>query len=316
MSNGLQKRFVACSTYIRLERCFLFSMEEIMETLNDFEFKQRKYMPAFPIANGKPTIYIEGYPHEDDEPMPATEFHGLQINIFFDQLFRYFRINDYVHIGNDNFIYYVEGDITKVVAPDVFVVFGVKKYPLRRSFYTWAEGAVPVAVFEFLSDATSGQDRHEKVQVYLKDMGVQEFFIHQPELDKPAEFFGWRRSASGDIVEIMPDTEGGLFSDALKLWFRWEEDQTTRVRLLRPSLPDGTPINTSVEVEHLLEQAQHLHEQEQHLREEAEAIAAEEAERRQAAEARAKKETQQRMEIEAELERLRAHIANSENKTP
>ena len=278
-----------------------------METLNDFQFKQKKYMPTFPIANGKPTTYIEGYPYEDDEPMPATEFHGMQINIFYDQLSRYFGINDYVHIGNDNFIYYAEGDLTKVVAPDIFVVFGVKKYPLRRSFYTWSEGAVPVAVFEFLSDATADQDRHEKAQVYLKDMGVQEFFIHQPEMDKPAEFFGWRRSASGNIVDIEPDAEGGLFSEALNLWFRWKEDHTTRVRLLRPSLPDGTPINTSVEVErlwkrekHLREQEQHLREQEQHLREEAEAVAAEEAERRQ--------------EAEAELERLRAQIANSENR--
>ena len=266
-----------------------------MNTLTDFAFKQRKYMPVFPKASGKPTIYIEGYPYEDNEPMPATEFHGLQINIFYDQLFRYFRINDYVHIGNDNFIYYEEGDITKVVAPDIFVVFGVKKYPLRRSFYTWSEGAVPVAVFEFLSDATADQDRHEKVQVYLKEMGVQEFFIHQPEMDKPAEFFGWR-SASGDIAEIVPDAAGGLFSEALKLWFRWEEDHTTRVRLLRPSLPDGTPINTSVEEEHLREQEQQLRMEAEARAEEAERAAKEEAERRQA--------------LEAELEQLRAQLTN------
>ncbi len=280
-----------------------------MDTIKDFALKQRKYMPVFPKASGKPTIYIEGYPCEDDEPMPATEFHGLQINIFFDQLFRYFRINDYVHIGNDNFIYYAEGDITKVVAPDIFVVFGVKKYPLRRSFYTWSEGAVPVAVFEFLSDATADQDRHEKVRVYLIEMGVQEFFIHQPEMDKPAEFFGWRRSASGNIVEMEPDVEGGLFSEALNLWFRWEEDQTTRVRLLRPSLPDGTPINTSVEEEH-------LRLQEKHLREEAEAMAAAEAKRRQEAEAMMAEEAERRRELEIELERLRAQLANGQTETP
>ena len=273
-----------------------------MNTLTDFEFKQRKYMPTFPIASGKPTIYIEGYPYEDDEPMPATEFHGLQINIFYDQLFRYFRINDYVHIGNDNFIYFEKGDITKVVAPDIFVVFGVKKYPLRRSFYTWSEGAVPVAVFKFLSDATADQDRYEKVQVYLKDMGVQEFFIHQPEMDKPSEFFGWRR-VSGDIVEIEPDAAGGLFSETLKLWFRWEEDHTTRVRLLRPYLPDGTPINTSVEEEQLREKEQHLRMEEQHLRMEAEARA-EEAERL------VREEIERRQKLEAEIERLRVQQSN------
>ena len=279
-----------------------------MDTLYDFALKQKKYIPIFPKAIGKPTIYIEGYPYEDDESMPATEFHGLQINIFYDQLFRYFRVNDYVHIGNDNFIYYEEGDITKVVAPDIFVVFGVKKYPLRRSFYTWSEGAVPVAVFEFLSDATADQDRHEKVQVYLKEMGVQEFFIHQPEMDKPAEFFGWRR-AFGDIVEIVPDAAGGLFSEALNLWFRWEEDHTTRVRLLRPSLPDGTPINTSVEEERLRIQAQHRQEI-------AETIAKEETERRQQAEAMAAVEAERRRELEAELEQLRTQLANGQNETP
>ncbi len=280
-----------------------------MDILTDFEFKQRKYMPTFPIVNGKPTIYIEGYPYEDDKPMPATEFHGLQINIFYDQLFRYFRINDYVHIGNDNFIYYEEGDITKVVAPDIFVVFGVKKYPLRRSFYTWSEGAAPVAVFEFLSDATADQDRHEKVEVYLQEMGVQEFFIHQPEMDKPVEFFGWRR-VSGDIVEIVPDASGGLFSEALNLWFRWEEDQTTRVRLLRPSLPDGTPINTSVEEEHLREQEQQLRLEEQQLRLEEQHKRVEAEARAEEAERTAKEEAERRQALEAELEHLRTQIAN------
>ena len=273
-----------------------------MNILTDFAFKQRKYMPTFPIANGKPTIYIEGYPYEDDEPMPATEFHGMQINIFYDQLSRYFRVNDYVHIGNDNFIYYEEGNITKVVAPDIFVVFGVRKYPLRRSFYTWSEGAVPVAVFEFLSDATVDQDRHEKVQVYLKEMGVQEFFIHQPEMDKPSEFFGWRR-ASGNIVEIVPDAAGGLFSETLKLWFRWEDQLDTHVRLLRPYLPDGTPITTSTEEEQLRIEAEARAEEADARAEEADARA-EEVERI------AKKETERRQELEIELEHLRAQLSN------
>ncbi len=92
----------------------------------DFKIKQRKYMPVFPKASGKPTIYIEGYPCEDDEPMAATGFHGAQIITLSDQLKRYFAINDLVHIAVDSFIYYSEGDITKVVAPDIHVVFELK----------------------------------------------------------------------------------------------------------------------------------------------------------------------------------------------
>ena len=242
-------------------------------------------MPTFPKAGGKPTVYIEGYPCEDDEPMAATGFHGEQIRIFSDQLSRYFAINTHIYIGIDSFIYYREGDIRKFVAPDVYVVFGVDKFPQRRSFYTWSEGVVPAAVFGFLSDSTAGQDRYEKVHVYLNDMGVQEYFIHQPEIEKPPEFHGWRRSSSGDIIEIEPDAEGGLFSEALNLYFRWEDQLDTHVRLLRPYLPDGTPITTSME--------------EHDLRVEAETLAAAEAERR--------------MEVEAELERLRAQLANPQD---
>ena len=192
----------------------------------------------------------------------------------------------HIYIGIDSFIYYREGDIREFAAPDVYVVFGVDKFPQRRSFYTWSEGAVPAAIFEFLSDSTADQDRHEKVHVYLKnDMGAQEYFVHQPEMEKPPEFHGWRQSPSGDIVEIEPDAEGGLFSEALNLYFRWEDQLDTHVRLLHPYLPDGTPITTSME--------------EHNRRVEAEALAAEEAKRRK--------------EVEAELERLRAQLANPQD---
>lgn len=270
-----------------------------MDTLEEFAFKQKKYMPVFPKATGKPTIYIEGYPYEDDEPMSATEFHGEQIVTLSDQLKRYFAINELVHIAVDSFIYYSEGDISQCVAPDIFIVFGVEKYPLRRSFYTWSEGAAPVVVFEFLSDSTAHQDRHRKVEIYLNDIGVQEYFIHQPEMEKPAEFRGWRRSSSGNIVEMVLDVDGGLFSAALNLWFRWEDDLTTHVRLLRPYLPDGTPITTSMEEEQLRLQEKELRLQEKELREEAEAKAAAEAKRRR--------------ELEIELDRLRRQLANEQN---
>ena len=280
-----------------------------MDTIKDFAIKQRKYMPVFPKASGKATVYIEGYPCEDDEPMAETDFHAEQIITLSDQLKRYFAINELVHVAVDSFIYYSEGDITKCVALDIYIVFGVDKYPLRRSFYTWAEGAAPVAVFEFLSDSTARRDRDKKISVYLNDIGVQEYFVHQPQLKKPAEFRGWQQAAAGGIVEMAPDAQGGLFSEALNLWFRWEEQQDTHVRLLRPSLPDGTPITTSMEEENLRKQAQHLQKM-------AEAIAAEETKRRQEAETLAAEEAERRQELENELEQLRAQIANLQNETP
>ena len=281
--------------------------EKIMlNTLTDFEIKQRKYMPIFPKASGKSTVFIEGYPCEDDEPMAETDFHAEQIITLSDQLKRYFAINELVHIAVDSFIYYREGDITKCVAPDIYIVFGVDKYPLRRSFYTWAEGTVPVTVIEFLSDSTANHDRHEKVDLYLNDIGVQEYFIHQPELKKSPEFRGWKRSTSGNIIEIDSDAEGSLFSAELNLCFRWEEQQESHVRLLRPYLPDGTSIATSLEEQHLKEAAEARLEEEALLREV-------ETQRRQAAETQATEEAQRNQELEAEVERLRKQLANRQN---
>ncbi|MCE2397091.1 hypothetical protein J4G02_21475 [Candidatus Poribacteria bacterium] len=71
------------------------------------------------------------------------------------------------------------------------------------------------------------------------------------------------------------------------------------MRLLRPYLPDGTPITTSAE--------------EVQLREEAEALAQAETERRHEAEARAQQEAHRRQQIESELEQLRAQLAASED---
>ena len=298
-----------------------------MNTRNDSELKQRKYMPVFPKASGKPTVYIEGYPYEDDEPMAATDFHAEQITTFSEQLSRYFASNAHIYIGVDNFIYYREGDMRKFVSPDVYVVLGADKYPLRRSFYTWAEGTVPAAVFEFLSDATAHQDRHEKVRLYLLEMGVREYFIHQPEMKRPAEFRAWQRNDVGDIVELVSDAQGGLFSEALNLYFRWEDQLDSHVRLLRPYLPDGTPITTSMEEHHLRvaaealaageaerrQTAEELTAGEAERRQAAERLAREETERRQAAERLAREEMKRRQAIEAELERLQAQLTNRQN---
>ncbi len=274
-----------------------------MKTLTDFEIKQRKYMPVFPKASGKPTPYIPGYPYEDDEPMAATGFHAEQIVTLADQFFRYFEIHEHIFVGIDTFIYYREGDRRKVVAPDIYIVLGASKFPQRRSFYTWAEGTAPSVVFEFLSDSTAHHDREEKVPLYLLDIGVQEYFIHQPDLERRAEFRGWRRDASGNIVEIEPDADGGVFSETLNLYFHWKADPVTEVRLLRPYLPDGTPITTSLEEKALKEAAQEQREVAEEQRQAAE-------EQRQAAEKRLREERERRQTVEAELARLRAQLAD------
>ena len=251
-------------------------------------------MPIFPKATGQPTRYLEGYPFEDDEPMAATLYHAKQISIFHDQLERYYFKEPYILVGLDSFIYYSEGDIKKCVAPDLYVVLGAKKTPLRRSFYTWKEGAIPDTIFEFLSDSTKNEDRDRKVQIYLGEMGAKEYFIHQPNLEEPAEFRGWYRDNSGEIVEMTAVRPRTLFSERLNLLFTWNVDVDVDVRLLRPYFPDGTPINTSIEVEQ-------LYEEEKQQREEAQ-------QQRKIAEAKVEEQAEKIQEQAAELEKLRQQL--------
>ena len=265
-----------------------------MDRIKDFYAKANKYMPIFPKATGQPTIYIEGYPFEDDEPMAATLAHGEQISTFHEQLKRYYWTDPYVLIGLDCFIYYSEGDKKKCVAPDIFVVLGAKKYPPRRSFYTWAEGAVPDTILEFLSDSTKKDDRDRKVQIYLGEMGAKEYFIHQPDLERPAEFRGWYRDTSGEIIEMTQDTPRTLFSERLNLLFKWNVEVDLNVRLLRPYFPDGTPITTSIE--------------ESVLRVNAETKVEEQAEQLRDAKNLTDEQAEKIQEQAAELERLRRQL--------
>ena len=283
-------------------------MEIRMDSIKDFYAKANKYMPIFPKATGQPTRYLEGYPFEDDEPKAETISQAIQINSLFDQLFRLYRADPYILIGLDNFIYYSEGDMKKCVAPDIFVVLGAKRLPPRRSFYTWAEGATPETIFEFLSDSTKNEDRDRKVQIYLGEMGAKEYFIHQPDFERPAEFRGWYRDNSGEIVEMTADTPRTLFSERLNLLFKWNVEVDLEVRLLRLYLPDGTPMSTSIEVQRLYEEEKELREEEQQQREIAEANAEEQAEQLRDAKNLTDEHAEKIQEQAAELERLRQQL--------
>jgi len=265
-------------------------------------------------ASGKPTIYIDGYPTGDGLPMSATDFHGRQISTFSDQLRDYFQNDPLVYVGTDSFVYYDPVDKNKKVAPDIYIVLGVSSFPARRSFYTWAEGASPTVVFEFLSEETKKEDTGEKLRKYFEDIGVLEYFVHQPEGTAPVEFYGWRRTPMG-IEEIPEDARELRKSEALDLWFGWEE-QPDKVRLLRPYLPDGTPLPTLAEAhrhareavraqreaeERAQEAEEHAQEAEEHAQEAEER--AQEAEERAQEAVRAQREAEERAQESAHAQR-------------
>lgn len=220
------------------------------------------------------------YPESDGQPMGETGFHITLITHLLSMLREFFRDRPDVYVGANMFVYYEEGNPTKNVAPDVFVVFGTSKAE-RRTWQIWEEGVGPHVVFELTSKGTWSEDLGTKKGLY-EWLGVREYFVFDPLGEYLSPVLRGFRLTDGGYREIEPAViEGGLqlTSKVLGLLIRAEGselrlvDQATGERLLPP--PDLAAA---------------LREAERRVRDEATA--------RQAAEARAEA-------LAAELARLR-----------
>ena len=127
------------------------------------------------------------YPESDGKPMGETEIHILQLVDLLVTLRAFFRNDPNVYVGGDMLMYFVEGDPTQFVVPDIFVVMGVPKRPARRTFKIWVESKAPDVVIELTSAGTRREDLGNKRALY-EELGVREYFIFDPlgEYLKPA----------------------------------------------------------------------------------------------------------------------------------
>jgi Uma2 family endonuclease len=225
------------------------------------------------------------YPESDGEPMAETDTHRKQMMYLIDALEDYFRDDPNVYVAGNLFLYYQEGDPTKVVAPDVFVVKGVAKRD-RRTYQLWKENDQgPDVVFELTSKSTQKEDLGAKKGTYQK-LGVEEYFLFDPfgEYLEP-RLMGLRLTRWGyHRIESEP-----MVSRVLGLELRVEGDF---LRLVDPAT--GEKLLTFSEW-HLAHQA--------------------EAQARRRAEIRAAEEAQARRQMEAELKQLQAELARLRGKT-
>jgi len=123
----------------------------------------------------RPPVY---YPESDGKPMAETDTHIKLLIYLREALADYFRDEPNVYVAGTLFVYYQEGDPTKVVAPDVFVVKGVPKRD-RRIYQVWKEDKGPDVVFELTSQSTRREDLGPKKGIY-EMLGVEEYFIFDP----------------------------------------------------------------------------------------------------------------------------------------
>ncbi|WP_242025641.1 Uma2 family endonuclease [Leptolyngbya sp. FACHB-36] len=87
-----------------------------------------------------------------------------------------------VYVSGNLLVYYEKGNPEAVIAPDAFVIFGVKKVD-RRSYKTWENNdRTPDFVLEITSKSTRSQDHGPKKGAYAF-LGVSEYFLYDPTGD-------------------------------------------------------------------------------------------------------------------------------------
>ncbi len=113
--------------------------------------------------------------------MAESDFQRAVLTYAVEALDRFFEKRADVYVSGNLFIYYRKGDPESVVAPDVFVVFGVPKTK-RTSYLLWQEGKAPDFVMEITSEATQAKDQGAKRGLYAY-LGVREYFQFDPTGD-------------------------------------------------------------------------------------------------------------------------------------
>ena len=175
-----------------------------------------EYIPVTPIE----------YPEEDGQPMAEGDIQCSYLTYARNVLRIYFQNRPDVYVAGNLFIYYEKGYPASVVAPDVFVVFGVEKHD-RGSYKTWEENDKnPDFVLEITSRSTRSQDQGAKKGIYAF-LGVSEYFQYDPTGDYLSPQLQGLHLVDGNYLPILQhnvnDNIISLKSEVLGLDLQLEE---------------------------------------------------------------------------------------------
>src|SRR3989442_1779302 len=102
------------------------------------------------------------YPSSDGQPMAETSVHMRIMIDTIETLISWFN-SVWVWVWGNMYLYYVIGDPSKNVAPDVFVVKGVRGDHHRDNYKVWEEGGrTPDCVMEITSRSSQKTDQKKK----------------------------------------------------------------------------------------------------------------------------------------------------------
>jgi Uma2 family endonuclease len=160
------------------------------------------------------------YPESDGQPMAESDLHLKEMFDLIAALKRRYQAVEDVYVAGNLFVYYRQGDLRSVVAPDVFLVKGVPKGD-RRVYKLWEEGEPPAFVIEVTSDSSRHEDLARKKACYER-LGVEEYFLHDPTGDYLAPRLQGFRLDGDRYQPIHPNPDGSLDSRTTGLTLRIE----------------------------------------------------------------------------------------------
>ena len=123
--------------------------------------------------------------------------------------------------GADQFIYFRRGDTRGRLAPDVFVLPGVRPNRRIRSWKTWVEQVVPSFALEVVSRDVD-KDYIDGPELY-RELGVQELVIFDPDFEEEPDRFRfqvYRQVGKRGLVRAEVTNEDRVRSRVLKCWLR------------------------------------------------------------------------------------------------
>ena len=227
-----------------------------------------------PPPSPEPAEDAVEYPCEDGIPMATSDKHARKMIACYRMLVHWFRGRMNMYIGIDLLVYYVRGDNTASVAPEVFVSLGVPNWS-RPTYKVWEEGKPPEVVWEFGPPSSIKGDAGEKKEKYRR-MGVREYWLVDPEGEYHDRCLQGFELVDGEYVELpreeRPDGTVAVWSPVLQL-----EQQVTEGQLRFWDRKAEKYLELPEEEEERLRLG------ERRAREEAEARAANEAQAREAA---------------------------------
>jgi len=176
------------------------------------------------------------YPTSDGRPMAETDWHRILMTVLIETLEARYTKRKMVYVSGNLLIFYEQGNKRKHVAPDVFVVKGVKKHR-RPNYLVWEEGKGPDVVIELTSKTTRAEDQKKKYHLYQDVLQVKEYFLFDPYGDylKPP-LKGYRLVREN--YQPIPKLDGHLPSQVLDLHL---ERDGKDLRLFDPSVGQWLP---------------------------------------------------------------------------